>query len=143
MNKYFYDVPTNGFYPIAMKEIYESNGMNFDNVREVDEELFIEFSGEPPKGKTRIAGEDGFPAWGDIPPPTHDELVTAAEAQKQLRIDQANEYMNSKQWPGKAAMGRLKDAEKVQYNAWLDYLDELESVDITAAPDITWPKSPS
>ena len=142
MNKYFYDVATNAFYPIAMKEIYESN-VNFDNAKEVDEELFIEYSGEPPKGKIRIAGEDGFPAWGDIPPPTHDELIAAAEAQKQLRIDQANEYMNSKQWPGKAAMGRLKDAEKVQYNAWLDYLDELESVDITAVPDITWPTPPA
>lgn len=62
MNKYFYDVSTNAFYPIAMKEIYESNGMNFDNAKEVDEELFIEYSGEPPKGKIRIAGEDGFPA---------------------------------------------------------------------------------
>ena len=142
MNKYFYDVATNAFYPIAMKEIYESN-VNFDNAKEVDEELFIEYSGEPPKGKIRIAGEDGFPAWGDIPPPTHDELIAAAEAQKQLRIDQANEYMNSKQWPGKAAIGRLKDAEKVQYNAWLDYLDELESVDITAVPDITWPTPPA
>ncbi|HCO0374610.1 TPA: tail fiber assembly protein, partial [Escherichia coli] len=91
MNKYFYDVSTNAFYPIAMKEIYESNGMNFDNAKEVDEELFVEYSGKPPKGKIRIAGEDGFPAWGDIPPPTHDQLVAAAEAQKQLLIDQANE----------------------------------------------------
>lgn len=54
MNKYFYDVSTNAFYPIAMKEIYESNGMNFDNAKEVDEELFIEYSGEPPKGKSAL-----------------------------------------------------------------------------------------
>lgn len=143
MNKYFYDVPTNAFYPIAMKEIYESNGMNFDNAKEVDEELFIEYSGEPPKGKIRIAGEDGFPAWGDIPPPTHDELIAAAEAQKQLRIDQANEYMNSKQWPGKAAIGRLKGDELAQYNLWLDYLDALELVDTSGAPDIEWPAPPA
>ncbi|WP_284296491.1 tail fiber assembly protein, partial [Citrobacter portucalensis] len=58
------------------------------------------------------------------------------------KIDQANDYMNSKQWPGKAAMGRLKDSEKVQYNAWLDYLDELEAVDTAAAPDIKWPEKP-
>ncbi|HCN8307127.1 TPA: tail fiber assembly protein, partial [Escherichia coli] len=43
---------------------------------------------------------------------------------------------------GKAAMGRLKDAEKVQYNAWLDYLDALELVDTTSAPDIEWPEKP-
>lgn len=47
--------------------------------------------------------------------------------------------MNSKQWPGKAAMGRLTDSEKAQYNAWLDYLDTLEIVDTSTAPDINWP----
>ncbi|MCA7863234.1 tail fiber assembly protein [Enterobacter hormaechei] len=142
MKKYFYDVLTNAFYPIALKDIYELNGMNFDNAQEVDEKLFIEYSGEPPKGKIRIASEDGFPAWGDIPPPTHDELIAAAEAQKRLQIDHANKHMNSKQWPGKAAMGHLKDDEKAQYNAWLDYLDALEAIDTSTAPDITWPNSP-
>ncbi|MFG1163879.1 MULTISPECIES: tail fiber assembly protein, partial [Enterobacteriaceae] len=42
-----------------------------------------------------------------------------------------------------AAMGRLKDAEKVQYNAWLDYLDALEMVDTSGAPDIEWPTPPA
>ncbi|MGV3676685.1 tail fiber assembly protein [Citrobacter freundii] len=36
----------------------------------------------------------------------------------------------------------MKDSEKVQYNAWLDYLDELEAVDTAAAPDIKWPDKP-
>lgn len=125
-----------------MKEIYESNGIKFDNVKEVDEELFIAFSGEPKKGKVRIAGEDGFPAWGDIPPPTHDELVAAAEAEKQLRIDQANKFINSKQWPGKAAIGRLKGDELEQYNLWLDYHDALNSIDVSMAPAISWPEPP-
>ncbi|TLI73090.1 tail fiber assembly protein, partial [Escherichia sp. E1130] len=71
------------------------------------------------------------------------DLISAAEAEKQNRIDQANDYMNSKQWPGKAAMGRLKDTEKAQYNLWLDYLDELEAVDTSTAPDIIWPEKPT
>ncbi|KHH25504.1 phage tail protein [Escherichia coli] len=72
----------------------------------------------------------------------HAADVETADAEKQLKLDQANEFMNSKQWPGKAAMGRLKDAEKKQYNAWLDYLDALEAVDTTSAPDIEWPTPP-
>lgn len=85
-----------------------------------------------------------MPAWVDIPPLSHEEEIAAAEAEaeKQYRIDQANEYINSKQWPGKAALGRLTDDEKAQYNEWLDYLDALESVDISSAPDINWPESP-
>ncbi|HCU2349132.1 TPA: tail fiber assembly protein, partial [Escherichia coli] len=53
-----------------------------------------------------------------------------------------NNYMNSKQWPGKAAIGRLKDDELEQYNLWLDYLDALEMVDTSGAPDIQWPEEP-
>ncbi|HBJ1308638.1 TPA: tail fiber assembly protein, partial [Escherichia coli] len=77
------------------------------------------------------------------PEPTQDELIANAEAKKQYLIEQANNYINSKQWPGKVALGRLKDSEKEQYNLWLDYLDELEAIDTSAAPDITWPSQPA
>ena len=90
-----------------------------------------------------IAGDDGYPAWADIPPPTHEQLVAIADAEKQSLIDQANEYINSKQWPGKASIGRLKGEELVQYNLWLDYLDALELVDTSSAPDIEWPTPPA
>ncbi|OZU14665.1 hypothetical protein CCO49_23710 [Salmonella enterica subsp. arizonae serovar 47:z4,z23:-] len=51
--------------------------------------------------------------------------------------------MNSKQWPGKVAIGRLKGDELVQYNFWLDYLDEVTAVDTSTAPDISWPPVPT
>ncbi|EKS6398482.1 tail fiber assembly protein [Enterobacter hormaechei] len=62
-----------------------------------------------------------------------------AELQKQTLISQANEYIDSKQWPSKLALGRLKDDEKASFNKWLDYLDALESVDPSKAPEIVWP----
>lgn len=40
-------------------------------------------------------------------------------------------------------MGRLKEAEKAQYNAWLDCLDALEAIDTSSAPDIEWPTLPA
>ncbi|MCZ5325675.1 tail fiber assembly protein [Escherichia coli] len=58
-------------------------------------------------------------------------------------INEANEHMNSRQWPGKAAIGRLKGEELAQYNLWLDYLDALELVDTSSAPDIEWPTPPA
>ena len=72
----------------------------------------------------------------------HEELIEITESERQLLINQANEYMNSKQWPGKAAIGRLKDEELALYNLWLDYLDALELVDTSSAPDIEWPTPP-
>lgn len=43
----------------------------------------------------------------------------------------------------KLALGRIKDDEKALLNAWLDYLDELEAVDVSTAPDIIWPVKPA
>ncbi|WP_439291819.1 MULTISPECIES: tail fiber assembly protein [Rahnella] len=142
MNKYLYDAVTNAFYPLDMQADYEAAGMWPAKGVEVDEELFASFQ-NPPAGKIREAGADGFPEWADIPPPSHEQQVASADAEKQNRIDEANAYMNSKQWPGKAAMGRLKDTEKAQYNTWLDYLDALDGVDTSTAPDISWPSTPA
>ena len=79
----------------------------------------------------------------DKPFKSYEELIEITESERQLLINQANEYMNSKQWPGKAAIGRLKDDELAQYNLWLDYLDALELVDTSSAPDIEWPTPPA
>lgn len=72
----------------------------------------------------------------------HTALVSDTDAQKQYLITQANDYINRKQWPGKAVMVRLSDTEKAQYSLWLDYLDALEAVDTSSAPDINWPVPP-
>lgn len=144
MVKYIYDAKTNAFYPYSNKVNYLAAGLWPETGVDFEEDGFAGWQADAaPAGKIRIAGADGMPSWADIPPPTHEELVASANTEKQKRIDQANDYMNSKQWPGKAAMGRLSDAEKAQYNLWLDYLDELETVDTSTAPDITWPDQPA
>lgn len=144
MVKYIYDAKTNAFYPYSNKVNYLAAGLWPETGVDFEEDGFAGWQADAaPAGKIRIAGADGMPSWADIPLLTHEQLVSAAEADKQKRIDSANAYMNSKQWPGKAAMGRLSDAEKAQYNLWLDYLDALETVDTSTAPDTTWPVQPA
>lgn len=143
MSYYYFSASTLGFYAAELKDDYEAVGAFPDDAVQLDDQMEADFIRPAPEGKYLSAGNDGYPEWADIPPPTHDEMVADAEAQKQQLIDQANAYMNSKQWPGKAAMGRLSDADKVQYNAWLDYLDALEAVDTSSAPDVDWPISPA
>ena len=36
----------------------------------------------------------------------------------------------------------IEGDELAQYNLWLDYLDALEAVNTSTAPDITWPQQP-
>lgn len=139
----YYSASKNMFYDGDLKDAYQSGSGWPSDCLQVDEGVFNKYVNAPPVGKKRIAGSDGFPSWGDIPAPTHEQLLSAAETEKQSRIGQANDYMNSKQWPGKAAVGRLKGDELGQYNLWLDYLDALDIVDTTTAPNITWPAAPA
>lgn len=108
----------------------------------------IDYIGPVYDGYTAIAPSGPYDKWDGEKWVTdtdaqHAADVKAADAEKQSKIELANEFMNSKQWPGKAAMGRLNDVEKEQYNAWLDYLDALEAIDTSTAPDIVWPTAPA
>ncbi|HBD5043072.1 TPA: tail fiber assembly protein [Escherichia coli] len=143
MSNYYFSRTTLAFYPVDMLELYRSYDSLPDDITLVSDEIFLTYSGTPPEGKARGANDDGQPEWVDIPPMAPEEAILLATAQKQNLIDNANEYMNSKQWPGKAAIGRLKGDELAQYNLWLDYLDTLELVDTSGAPDIEWPTSPA
>lgn len=76
------------------------------------------------------------------PVKSHDELVTEAEADKRARIDTATSRIVV--WQTKLLMGRkLTDAESASLNAWMDYIDALEAVDISSAPAICWPVKPT
>ena len=99
---FIWDVKNIRLLAYLLKSEYEARGLWPEDGVDVSDAISEEFTGQPPEGKMLGVGSDGMPAWVDTPPPSHDELVAQAEAVKQARIDQANEYMNSKQWPGKA-----------------------------------------
>ncbi|MDE9684776.1 tail fiber assembly protein [Citrobacter freundii] len=138
---YLFSPSTLGFYPIEMKAEYLANGSLPSDVIEVSDSVRNEYNFSPPEGK-QLSSSQNMPVWIDIPPATREELIAAAERKKQQRIIAANDFMNSKQWQGKAAIGRLKGGELTQYNLWLDYLDALDGVDTSSAPDIEWPMPP-
>lgn len=138
-----YSKTTNAFYLEDNKANYQAENAWPDDVVNVSVEVFSEFSGVPPEGKIRVAGKNGLPEWQDIPPLTPEQIIMLAEAEKKRRINKAIDYMNNKQWPGKAVLGRLKGDDLAQYNLWLDYLDALEAVDTSSATDIKWPTAPA
>lgn len=140
--EYYYSPSTNEFYPACLLHQYEKAGTLSYDLTGVSYEVFFEYTQIPPPGKMLIANQDGYPSWGDKPAPTQEELVATADIEKQSRIDAANDYINGKQWPGKAAIGRLAGEELAQYKVWLDYLDALVAVDTSKVPDIIWPDKP-
>lgn len=136
--KVYYSPSNNAFYEEEHKEKYTDAGSWPDDLNPVTEDVFCEFGGNPPDGKTRAPGGDGFPVWVDVP----QDFIAIAEAEKQQRIDEANTWINGQQWPSKLVLGRLSEDETAQFNEWLDYLDAVSAVDTSTAPDIEWPTPP-
>lgn len=138
---YFFSAKSLSFYPASMKEMYDKAGQWPSDAVQVSNAVFQSFSTLKP-GKTRGATDDGKPCWIDLPPLKKEEEIVIAESNKNSLIDEANYLINSRQWPGKAALGRLTDDEKNHYILWLDYLDAVNAVDTSLAPKIKWPAKP-
>lgn len=109
------------------------------------QESEIKELGEIPDGVTTVAPDVEFPKWNGkkwVMDKTakQESDIAAAEAQKQYLIAEVNAETQMLQT--KLALGRIKEDEKARLNTWLDYLDLLEAVDISTAPDIEWPVKP-
>lgn len=74
------------------------------------------------------------------PPPTKEQLIEQAEQQKQMLIAEVS--AETEMLRTKLALKRIKPDEEARLISWLDYLDELEEVDVSTAPDIIWPVKP-
>ena len=79
------------------------------------------------------------------PPPVADqgpsELIASADAEKQNRLSYATNKIVV--WQTKLLMGRtLTDSESEKLNAWMDYIDAVQAIDTSTAPDIEWPVAP-
>ncbi|MCC8380181.1 tail fiber assembly protein [Xenorhabdus sp. PB30.3] len=138
---YTYSAKDNVFCLNELKFRYIEAGTWPDDGIEVSQAIFNEFAGnEPPTGKMRIAGSDGLPAWGDIPPPTPEVLRRWAEQEKWQLLRAANEKIDIGQ--DAVNLNIATTAEKAALNAWRRYRVLLNRVDCSAAPDIDWPEQP-
>lgn len=132
-----YAFSNGNFYPFSMREVYEVSDSWPIEYIEVGESVFTEFSATPPDGKIRGTGDDGMPAWVDIPPPTKEELSAAAELKKaNLRIQADSEI----DWRQDAVDAGIATGEETAALAeWKKYRVLLMRVD-TAKP--VWPTPP-
>jgi hypothetical protein len=140
--KYFFSVKTMAFYPVILKADYVRSGSWPEDGVEVTDDIYNEFNSLTPDNSMLGADENGFPIWVPRPPLTRNQIISKNEEEKNAKITEANSFINNKQWPGKAILGRLKDDDFKKYNLWLDYLDALENIDIPTDSDIIWPKKP-
>ncbi|HGY1203173.1 TPA: tail fiber assembly protein [Citrobacter braakii] len=137
MNLYFYSAKNNSFYPRVLQESYLLANTWPDDALPVDDDVSAKYMTEPPEGKMRVAGNDGLPAWADIPPPTQEEIIAEAELKKANLRAQAESEINWRQYA--VERGKATEEEAAALIAWQDYRLDLMRVD-TAKPE--WPTPP-
>ena len=74
------------------------------------------------------------------PEPTHEQLVSQAEAEKYSRLNSADSVFL--EWQTKLLLNIASEQEKNAVIAWVNYKDAVRSVDTQQAPNITWPEQP-
>lgn len=110
-------------------------------------ESVVDYIGDIRPGFTQLAPATRFDKWNGENWVTDSEAVRdaaadAAEVQRQQLLAAAQQRITV--WQTKLLMGRkLTENESSQLNAWMDYIDALEAVDVSTAPVIEWPSIPA
>ncbi len=76
------------------------------------------------------------------PPPTHEELIQAAENERQRLLTAADAIMLD--WRTELMLGEISDANRAKLSAWLAYKNQVNAVDKNEAitEGFNWPNAP-
>ncbi|EHK4357305.1 tail fiber assembly protein [Salmonella enterica] len=75
------------------------------------------------------------------PPPTHEQLIQAAENERQRLLAAADAVMLD--WRTELMLGEISDANRAKLSAWVAYKNEVKAVDVTTDPEhVNWPVTP-
>lgn len=78
--------------------------------------------------------------WEPIALPSKELLIEHAEQQKQMLITEANQ--KTQLWQTQLMLGIITDEDKASLTEWMLYVQKVQAVDTSAAPDIIWPEKP-
>ncbi|NIG74023.1 tail fiber assembly protein [Klebsiella sp. Ap-873] len=134
--EYLYSAKNNIFYPADDLPAYETAGSLPTDLVEVSDDIFQEFGPFINGDHIRIAGPDGFPAWGDRPALT----TEAAAIKKNAEMSSANAAIVPLQ--DAVDLDIATDEEKTALTNWKKYRVLLMRIDTSKAPGIEWPTPP-
>lgn len=90
------------------------------------------------KGWTEISREEAEKITN--PPATKEQLTEQAEQQKQALIREANQ--KTQLWQTQLMLGIITAEDKASLTEWMLYVQKVQAVDTSTAPDIIWPEKP-
>nr|DAI48420.1 MAG TPA: tail fiber assembly protein [Caudoviricetes sp.] len=110
-----------------------------DDSIEISEEVWRILLSEIYSGR-ELFNDDGMPATR-IPQPTQEQIIAAAENERQRLLAYADTVMLD--WRTELMLGEISDANRAKLSAWLAYKNEVKSADVTTDPEhVNWPVPP-
>lgn len=109
------------------------------------EPIEISQPGDYPADTTPLAPATAFDAWNGEAWETNAQAqqaaaVSAAQAEKSARISEANSVTQA--WQTQLMLGIITDGDKASLTKWMQYIQTVQAVDVSAAPEISWPETP-
>lgn len=140
--KVYFSAKTNSFIPAYWKDdgTYDEYSWPDDAVLLDDSESETYWKVSPPVGKQLGSTADGRPCWEDLPPPSHDELVSQAESHKEQLAQSAEQSIRPLERAKQ--LGIATSEELSSLSDWERYSVFLMRVDTSLAPNIEWPQKP-
>ncbi|URQ60024.1 tail fiber assembly protein [Pantoea alhagi] len=137
----YFSASTLWFYDESDKEKYAAGiGWPVDGVK-IDNSDWDKYTQPAPAGLMLGADESGKPAWINIPPPTAAELQQQAERRKATLLGEGNSITQA--WQTQLLLGIITDEDRATLTDWMRYVQQLQAVDLSGAPDISWPAPPA
>lgn len=120
-----------------MTIISRINTADFDNDKEQVPAIFFEID-EKIKGMHKMSKKE-IDAHIN-PKPTKEQLISQAEHQKQALTTEANQ--KTQLWQTQLMLGIITGEDKASLTEWMLYVQKVQAVDTSTAPDIIWPEKP-
>ncbi|WLW59810.1 tail fiber assembly protein [Achromobacter sp. PD1] len=134
---YFFSQSTGGFYT---REIH--GDAIPEDAAEISDELYASLMGGQSQGKMIVAGEDGHPILADPPPPTAEQLATAALIKRDRLLRDAATRIAPLQ--DAVDLGVATEEEDAKLLAWKRYRVALNRIEQQPGypSDFVWPERP-
>lgn len=71
---------------------------------------------------------------------TKEDEVAEADSEKTSRLAEANSI--TQMWQTQLMLGIITPEDKAKLTEWMQYVQAVQAVDTSTAPDITWPDKP-
>ena len=138
--RFFYSAKSNGFYLYSLMNDYQEAGNWPVDAVEISERWYTYLLDGQSTGKIICSNEYGSPVLSDPPPPTPEQVIANAEAQKSDLMRIASDAIIPLQ--DAIDLGIETEQERQLWLKWKGYRVAINRIDPSQAPNIDWPEEP-